>query len=120
MKASGRSLMGLLLLVLVVDGGNRWWVARSDQALGQQVAAQAKPGDIRMISSENCAICLQARMWLTQNQVAFTECLIERDAVCRADFEALRAVGTPVLVVRGQAQLGFNAQRLRDALPKPG
>ncbi len=119
MKATGRSLLGLLLLVVLVDSANRWWVGRNEQALGDQVAAQARPGDIRMISSESCAICLEARMWLTQNRVPFTECLIERDATCRADFEALRAAGTPVLVVRGQAQLGFNAERLRDALLAP-
>ena len=120
MKASGRSLLGLLLLVLLVDGAHRWWVARNEQALGQQVAAQTLPGDIRMISSENCTICLRARAWLTQNRVAFSECLIERDAVCQADYQALGAPGTPVLVVRGQPQLGFNAGRLRQSLSRPG
>jgi hypothetical protein len=31
-------------------------------------------------------------------------------------FEALRAAGTPVLLVRGQPQLGFNPQRLLQTL----
>lgn len=120
MKASGRSLLGLLLLVVLVDSANRWWVARNEQALGLQVAALARPGDIRMISSESCAICLEARMWLKENRVPFSECLVERDAVCQADFKALGAAGTPVLVVRGQAQLGFNPERLRNSLQPPG
>ena len=120
MKATGRQLLGLMALVLVVYGANRWWVTRHDEDVGQQVAALAQPGDIRMISSENCAICLEARHWLLRNEVTFSECLIERDASCRADFDALRATGTPVFVVRGQAQLGFNAERLRLALLRTG
>ena len=118
MKTSGRSLLGLLLLVLLVDGGNRWWVARSEQALGRQVAALAQAGDIRMISSEHCAICLEARVWLTQNRVPFGECVIERDSACRAEHQSLGAQGTPVMVVRGQPQLGFNAERLRQTLQR--
>jgi hypothetical protein len=119
-KTSGRSLLGLVVLVLAVSTANRWWVGRHSDALGQQVASLAQPGDIRMIASENCAICLDARQWLLRNEVAFSECLIERDAVCRADFDALGAAGTPVIVVRGKAQLGFNAERLRLALSRAG
>ncbi len=120
MKASGKQLLGLVLLVLAVSGANRWWVDRHDDAQGRQIASLARPGDIRMISSENCAICLQARMWLRRNEVVFSECLIERDATCRADYDALGAAGTPVLVVRGKPQLGFNAERLRVALARGG
>ena len=120
MKTSGRSLLGLVLLVLAVSAANRWWVARHSDALGQLLASMAQPGDIRMLSSENCAICLEARQWLLRNEVAFSECLIERDAVCRADLDALGATGTPVLLVRGKPQLGFNAERLRLALSRAG
>jgi len=120
MKTTGKQLLGLLLLVLLVSSANRWWVGRQDQAMGREVAALARAGDIRMISSENCAICLVARNWLAQNQVPFSECLIERDATCRADFDALGAAGTPVFVVRGQLQLGFSPERLRQALARAG
>ena len=37
-----------------------------------------------------------------------------------AGADALGAAGTPVLVVRGKPQLGFNAERLRVALARPG
>jgi hypothetical protein len=48
--------------------------------------------------------------------VAFSECSIERDADCRAAFERLRAPGTPVFLVRGQVELGFNPMRLKARL----
>ena len=118
MKVSRGSWLGLVVLVLGVSAANRWWVARHDDRMGQAIAALAQPGDIRMISSESCAICLEAKNWLRRNEVAFSECLIERDPVCRADHDALGAAGTPVLVVRGKPQLGFNAERLRVALAR--
>lgn len=116
MPVSRRSLLGLVLLVLAVFAANRWWVARHSDALGRQLASLAQPGDIRMIASQTCAICVVARDWMTQNRVAFTECLVERDPVCRADFDAMGAPGTPVMVVRGKPQLGFSPHRLLAAL----
>jgi hypothetical protein len=120
MKVSRRSLLSLVVLVLAVSVANRWWVDRHDDAQGAAIAALAQPGDLRMISSENCVICLEARSWLLRNEVKFSECLIERDAACRADYDALGAQGTPVFVVRGQPQLGFNVERLRVALARTG
>ena len=53
---------------------------------------------------------------MQQHDVPFSECFIERDTACAAQFEAARAPGTPVLLVRGQALVGFDAQRVRDTL----
>jgi hypothetical protein len=57
-----------------------------------------------------------ARRWFTTHSVTFSESGIEREAACRADFEARRAPGTPVMLVRGVPQLGFSPERLRAAL----
>ena len=96
--------------------GFAWW---SRERLGAQVAANARPGDIHMISSVNCVYCAVARDWFSKNGVPFTECLIERDAVCAAKYNALMAPGTPVLLVRGRRLLGFSAQALAAALAAP-
>ncbi|MDO8420452.1 MAG: hypothetical protein Q7S90_10480, partial [Rubrivivax sp.] len=82
--------------------------------------ALAQAGDIRMLSSETCPICTVARTWFTEHRVPFSECLIERDAQCKADFDAARAPGTPLIIVRGVPQLGFNPERLRQALQPRG
>ena len=116
MSASRRSLLVLAALVLCITALSSWWAGRSERAVGERVAAMAAPGDIRMLSSETCAICVVARRWFTEHQVAYSECLIERDAACRAAFDAIGARGTPVLVVRGQPQLGFSPERLQSAL----
>jgi len=111
-RPSRRSLLGLAVLVLAVAAASSWWAGLHDQRLGQQVATLAQPGDVHMLSSDSCAICLVARRWLTEHRVPFTECSIERDPVCRATFEATQAAGTPVMLVRGQPHLGFQPSHL--------
>lgn len=113
-----RSLLGLGVLLLAVSTAQTWWANRYDARLGASVAALAAPGEIRMISSERCAICQLARQWLLQHQVPFKECLIERDSACRAAFEASGAPGTPVFQVRGQQMLGFRAEGLKELLER--
>ncbi len=116
MTPSRRSLVTGVVLVLAVGAASQWWAAHSQRQLGAQVAKLAQPGDIRMLSSETCAICAQARRWFSQHRVPFSECLIERDATCRQAFEATQSPGTPVIVVRGRSQVGFSPQRLLAAL----
>ena len=113
---SRRSLLALLLWVLAVTGAAGWWRDHQALALGPELAAQARPGDIHMLSSLTCIYCQRARQWLTAQQVPFDECFIETDARCAAHYQALMAPGTPVLLVRGQAQWGFSPQQVLEGL----
>lgn len=111
-----RPLLGLIALVVVAAGAMQavgWW---SRERLGAQVAAAARPGDIRMIGSVTCVYCAQARAWFEANRVPYSECLIERDAACAEQYNALMAPGTPVMIVRGKRLVGFSAQAVADAL----
>jgi glutaredoxin len=120
MAHSRRSLLGLVLLVLGVSAASQWWAGRHEKQLGEQVAALARPGDIQMLSSETCSICAAARAWFTEYRVPFSECVIERDAACQARFRDSGAAGTPLLLVRGQPQLGFSPDRLHRVLQARG
>ena len=119
-RPSRRTLIGVAAMLLASSVASQWWVGREARQLGAQVAALAQPGDIRMLASESCAVCEQARQWFLEHRVAFSECLIERDAACKAEFEATRSPGTPVMLVRGQPQVGFSSQRLLQALRRSG
>ncbi len=116
MAPGKRSLWVLLLLVLATAGASQWWGAQRAANVGSRLAALARPGDIQMLSSTTCAYCAAARAWLTEHQVAFSECFIETDRECAFRFAAVRGQGTPVLLVRGQVMLGFDAERVARAL----
>ena len=120
MAPGRRSLAVLLVLVLGASVATQWWGLTRDSRLAERLAALAGPGDIRMLSSETCVYCTAARRWMTEHRVGFVECFIERDAQCRALYDATQARGTPTLIVRGQSQLGFDAARVLAALEAPG
>lgn len=117
-RVTRRSLVGLLVLVLVVGGLHQWWTTRHQTSLAEAVATQAAPGDIRMLSSETCPSCRVARRWFEQHQVAYSECLIERDPACLDEFRARQAVGTPLIVVRGMPLSGFDPAQVRAVLER--
>jgi glutaredoxin len=119
-RPTGSSLFGLLILVLAVGAASQWWSGRRAADAGTAVAALAQPGDIRMLSSVTCSVCASARAWFDQHKVAYTECQIERDAACRQTFDATGSPGTPVMLVRGQIQIGFDPTQIQDALKKGG
>jgi glutaredoxin len=109
-------LLSFVLLILCISGLSTWWASRQDARLGEAVSALVGPGDLRMLSSETCGICTAARLWFHQHGVPFEECFIERDTQCRTQFEALRASGTPVVLVRGVPEQGFSPRRLHTRL----
>lgn len=111
-----RPIVVLIAIVLGAGAVSQWWAGRHDEQLGHRMAMLAAPGDIRLLSSTTCAHCAAPRQWLQQHGVPFGQCFIETDAECAAQYKAARVSGTPVLLVAGQAQLGFNAQRVHDAL----
>ena len=128
MNVSRLSLWGLALLVLAASAGSAWWARHQQQAVGVQMAVLAGPADIQMLSSDSCSLCVAARAWLSEQRVPYTVCSIERDTVCQQLFAASGSPGTPVLLVRGQVQVGFSPQRVlqglrqpvQQALPPPG
>ncbi len=110
--------ISLLLVVAMAWLGSQAWRGHVADKDGAVLVQRVKPGDIRMVSSETCPYCLAARRWMTQEGIPFQECFIERDSQCLADYQALGAVGTPTLVVRGQRVIGFDRARILDIINK--
>lgn len=109
MRSPPLSLFAVIAVVSLAAWAWRSHVAAED---GELLAARVRPGDIRMISSETCGWCTAARRWMKSEGVAFSECFIERDAQCAADYRARGGMGTPTLVVRGQTVVGFDRERV--------
>ena len=116
MTPERRTLLGAVLVALGVGGASQVNVLWQESRLGRQMAQAASAGDIRMLASQTCPYCALARAWFKRNDVAFSECLIETDAACAAEYRAHGGPGTPLLIVRGQPQLGFDPQRVVERL----
>jgi glutaredoxin len=112
----GKGLWSLLLIVGLVSGGATWLREREQQVWVQAMRAKAGPGDLRLLSSRTCIYCDRARDWLTRHAIPFEECFVEQDAVCLQRYQATGARGTPTVQVREQVLLGFDPQRVAQAL----
>jgi len=117
MKAKTREMLALCVVAGAAWGAGQGLKAWQAERLGARVAANAQAGDIVMISSLTCTYCRQARQWFTRHEVPFSECFIEQEAACAEAYRRLMAPGTPVLLVRGQRQVGFDARRVAQAWP---
>lgn len=116
MKTALLRFAPLALLVAAGWAGVQLLQDWGSERIGREMAANAKAGDILMLSSVDCPYCKEARAWFKAHGVAFGECFIERDAACAAAYQALQAPGTPTLLVRGKRQVGFSAERVAQAL----
>lgn len=118
MKTPLKNALSLLAVVAVVGGAS--WGARAYERhqLGERVAAAAKAGDIEMYSATTCGICKQAKSWFDAHDVPVQSCEIDRDTACRDRFYALKGRGTPLFMVRGERQVGFDRERIALALER--
>ena len=111
-----RALLIVTALVLGIGWAEQALRGWNNDRLGVQVAAVARPGDIRMLSTQTCVYCRQARGWFSAHRVPFDECFIEQDAACAQEFSARLAPGTPLLLVRGKTLIGFEPGAVLAAL----
>jgi glutaredoxin len=111
-----RCIAPLALVAIAAWTGVQLIHSFGSERIARELASSAKVGDIMMISSVTCPYCLQARTYFKQHGIAFGECFIERDAACAAAYKALQSPGTPMLVVKGQRQVGFSAERVSQGL----
>lgn len=116
MKLPLRRLAPLALLALAAWTGVELIESFGSERVAKELAANARSGDIMMLSSVTCPYCEQARAYFKDHQIAFGECFIERDEACAAAYRALQAPGTPMLVVKGERQVGFSAERVAQRL----
>lgn len=122
MMPAMRKTLKLLLVPVLLAGvvGGAVWGARAYEhhQQGERVAAVARPGDIEMYSATTCGICKQAKRWFDAHDVAVQMCEIDLDADCKKRFYALKGKGTPLFVIRGERQTGFDRERIAQALER--
>lgn len=106
----------LAVIMLVFVGGSkglRWW---TQEKAATMVKAHATAGDITMYATASCIYCVKARIWMADHQVPWQECDVELNAICRQTYASQGSPGTPLMQVKGQWHLGFDAEWLSRAI----
>lgn len=110
--------LAIAALVLAATAAAAAWRAGAPFALGREVAAAARPGDITMYAATTCGWCRKAERWFGWHDVAYQSCEIDRDVACRAAFRAQGGIGTPLFVVRGERIAGWQPRAIARALAR--
>ena len=121
--------MGRLLTLIIIVGAVHFaWkhyqkTATTESSATQsteqisQLASRVKAGEVVMYSTTECVYCAEAKVWLKQNNFAFSECNMSIEERCQREFNSYGAVGTPFLIVRGhQMKDGFDSDEFLQAL----
>lgn len=73
--------------------------------------------EVKVYSTPTCGYCQQAKQYLKENGVAFTEYDISVDQMAAQEMMQLTSqMGVPVIVVDGQAIIGFDRAKLEVLL----
>ncbi|HEX5357839.1 MAG TPA: glutaredoxin family protein [Aquabacterium sp.] len=113
------SLWTLVLLLALIAGGSKainWW---REARTADLIKANLGPQRITLYTTQTCVFCVDAKFWLRSHGIAWDECDVERDASCKATFDAQGAPGTPIVRVGGHWHLGFDPGWIAEALTTP-
>lgn len=90
------SIMLFISLAMFACSSEISYKTEDVQALAQSVKAH----EITLYGTADCIYCTQAKQWLNQNQFAFTDCDINNNAQCAAQFKHHQGYGTPLIVIQ--------------------
>lgn len=119
-SSSGKSLVGMLLLIALVGGIYSVFFKKDTplEAVGSPVAAtqQKKANVVVIYTTKSCEPCDRAKTWMKLRGVQFEERDVERWPPYQKELDAYGGRIVPVIVVNGEAQHGFFSASLEDAL----
>lgn len=73
--------------------------------------------DVKIYTTPTCGYCHQAKIYLDELGVSYTEYDVSRDRSAAEEMVKLTGqMGVPVIVVNGEAIIGFNRTRLQELL----
>jgi len=114
-------LVFYVLLVLAVLSGWRHYQQMNEVADVADDSAYAeffRSPDVKVVlyGTEWCGYCAQARDYLNERGVAFTDLDIETSERAKREHAALGGQGVPLILVGDHKLKGYNAQSLKAAV----
>lgn len=72
--------------------------------------------EVVLYATSWCGYCAKMRKFLAENQIPYSEYDIERSGEAKAQYDALRGTGVPLMVVNGDVIRGYNPNKVLNAL----
>ena len=74
--------------------------------------SQIHEEDVVMYMTSWCRYCKQAKSMLNERGIKYREFDIEKSGEGRAQYQALRGAGVPLIIIDGQIIRGFDSERI--------
>ncbi len=71
---------------------------------------------VKVYTSNTCPYCVSAKSYLTENGVEFEERNIQTDNEARKELMEMGHMGVPVLIIDEEEIVGFDKNRIDNAL----
>lgn len=72
--------------------------------------------NVVVYTSNTCPYCTLAKNYLDEKDVSYTEKNVQTDKVARQELMNMGHMGVPVLVIDGEEIVGFDKDKIDDAL----
>jgi glutaredoxin len=95
--------------------GSEVLTARERKIMSRHFDAAGNPRVV-MYATRTCGYCIKLREYFRDQDIAYTELDIDRDAIAKRNFRALEAAGTPLVYVGYRRVEGYNRKKLDQAL----
>lgn len=108
----------IALAVVAAFGSSQRWFSGIPHRTTPPGVSSPSDAAIDIYTTSTCGYCHQAKAYMDQRHIAYTEYDIERDPARFRDFRKLGGQGTPLIVVGGEVLHGFEAGMLQDAIDR--
>ena len=72
--------------------------------------------NVVVYTSNTCPYCTLAKNYLDEKEVSYTEKNVQTDKTARQELMNMGHMGVPVLVIDGEEIVGFDKDKIDDAL----
>lgn len=98
----------MLVLIALVGLGGYWYADHLAKPAGALLVGEAEAKRVEIYTTTDCPYCRQARKYLDEHGIAYTDYNVEQSSESRRKFDEAGGKGVPLLFVNGVRMEGFN------------
>lgn len=119
----GRKFIAVAIAVMLCVASFHQWSKRRVTAIeaamvtrGENIACKAGQPSVVLYTTTVCAYCKLAKAYMHENNICYTEKVIDVDKTAWDEFGELKGVGVPLIFIGEKRRDGFNADWIKQEL----